>query len=81
MEDQKVCLKCGNIGNSIVIKKGKTTTTIALIILFFIPGLIYSMWRHFTRYQGCKVCGSSELIPLNSPMGRKLSTNKDNNQD
>ena len=45
---------------------------IVLWCLLILPGLIYSLWRVTTRSDVCRACGSSELVPATSPVGKKL---------
>ena len=41
-------------------------------MFFIVPGLIYSIWRQSSYHKACPVCGSSSLIPVDSPVGQKL---------
>lgn len=45
---------------------------IILWLCFIVPGLIYSIWRMSSYHAACPVCGSSTLVPLNSPNGQKI---------
>ena len=54
------------------ITPGSFRVEVLLWICFLIPGLIYSLCRIASRYQGCPVCGASHQIPLESPAGRLL---------
>jgi len=50
---------------------------IGLILLFFgfLPGVLYSLWRLFTRTKGCRACRQTGLIPRDSPRAKeRLST-------
>jgi hypothetical protein len=67
-----ICSNCGTIGKPKTITKGSILIEIALWLCFLIPGLIYSIWRHTTRTNGCRSCSGANLIPLNSPIGKKL---------
>lgn len=68
-----ICKGCGTAGDG-----GKTVTDgsfaveIVLWLFFLVPGFIYSIWRLTTRHQACGKCGSKELIPLDSPIGKQL---------
>jgi hypothetical protein len=44
-----------------------------LWICFIVPGLIYSFWRLSSRYDACSCCGSTALVPVDSPVGRTLA--------
>lgn len=52
--------------------KGSLLTEAMLWIFFLIPGLIYSIWRHSTVYDGCGKCGAATVIPLDSPVAKKI---------
>lgn len=41
-------------------------------LFFIIPGLIYSVWRQSSYHKACPVCGGTNLIPIDSPVGQKL---------
>lgn len=62
------CQACGHEGPTKQITKGSTAIELILWLLFLVPGLIYSIWRHNSRTAGCEVCGATTLIPPNSPM-------------
>lgn len=67
-----VCPRCGYTGQPKRITKGHLAVEIAMWLFFILPGVIYSVWRHASRYDGCPACGSDQIIPRNSPMGRKF---------
>lgn len=46
-----------------------------LLLIFLIPGITYTMWRLTTRTKVCRGCGEENILPLNSPVGRKLQNN------
>jgi len=52
--------------------KGSLLTEVVLWCFFLVPGLIYSIWRHASVYYGCAKCGAGTVIPLDSPIARKL---------
>jgi len=68
-----ICSNCGYTGKPKILVKGSMSTEILLWILLIVPGLIYSLWRSGSRYKGCPQCGSADLVPLDSPRGKKLS--------
>ena len=69
---QKICLQCGSVGNTKGFMKGSVLTELFLWLFFLLTGLIYSVWRHSTVAQVCSKCGSSNVIPLDSPVARNL---------
>ena len=52
--------------------KGSLFTEIVLWCFFLVPGLIYTIWRQSTKAWICRKCGSTEVIPVDSPVGQKL---------
>ena len=43
-----------------------------LWLCFLVPGLIYSVWRMSSYRATCPSCGSENLVPLDSPNGKKI---------
>jgi len=68
-----VCLNCGAVDRPKALVKGNMAIEILLWIFFIVPGLIYSIWR-MTGGGGkvCRVCGSKDILPENSPKGRAM---------
>lgn len=67
-----VCKACGNIGESNTTTSGNIVIEIILWLCLIIPGVIYSIWRMTSKHEACSKCGSKEVIPTDSPIGRKL---------
>lgn len=67
-----VCPNCGYVGKPKVITKGSIIIELFLWLVFLIPGLIYSIWRLASRSKGCPKCSAENMIPVESPRGRKL---------
>lgn len=61
------CLDCGTESKSTIHTKGSTLIEIVAWLAFIIPGIIYSLWRVSSRGQACATCGSTRLIPIDSP--------------
>src|SRR5579862_4985902 len=72
MTNQKVCLQCGSVGTSQEFKKGSVLTGIVFLFFFVLPGIIYFIWRGSTAYQGCRVCKSANVIPVDSPASQRM---------
>lgn len=72
MRKQFVCTSCGYVGRPKKITKGSFLMELVLWLCFLIPGLIYSMWRLITRTNGCPKCKGLNMIPSDSPIGKKL---------
>lgn len=71
-----ICPNCGSIGNPRTYTKGAFLVEVTLWLLCLLPGLIYSMWRLTSRYRGCPSCGAANMVPVDSPHGRKLLANR-----
>lgn len=72
MSDGVVCKQCGHYGEPERETKGSFWIEVVLWLCFLVPGLIYSIWRINSRHDVCAKCGSSDLIPADTPLGRKL---------
>jgi len=72
MTDTVICKACGHHGDSGTHTKGTFAVEVILWLCFLIPGLIYSIWRLSSRQDACAKCGSTEVIPIDSPIGKKL---------
>lgn len=60
------CTRCGHEGESKTKTRGSLLIELVLWLCFFVPGLVYSIWRHGSRAPACAKCGSGELIPPDS---------------
>ncbi len=69
-----ICTNCGTVGAPKTVTKGSFLIEIVLWCFLFVPGIIYSLWRLTTRTKGCRFCGAGNMVPLNSPVGRKLQS-------
>ena len=72
VEMKYICEKCYDMNNGIKHTKGSFFIEIVLWLCFFVPGVIYSIWRLSTRGKVCKICKEMGLIPLNTPRGKML---------
>lgn len=72
MSQKLICSACGHVGSSKTAVKGSFLIEIVLWLCFLIPGIIYSLWRSSSRHKTCPSCGSTNMIPLDSPVAKKL---------
>jgi hypothetical protein len=72
MSDELVCTACGHVGGGKTITKGHFALEVALWLCFLVPGFIYSVWRHTSRYEACPVCANPSLLPRSAPMAQKF---------
>lgn len=70
--DQKICLKCGAVNFPKTKTGGSFLVELALWIFFIVPGLIYSLWRLSSKKAACSTCGSIDIVPVDTPMGKKM---------
>lgn len=68
----RVCAACGTEGRGKYVTRGSFLIEIVLWLLLIIPGVIYSLWRMSTRKPVCPACGSEHLVPIDSPVARKI---------
>ena len=68
-----ICTVCGAAENPKEYSKGSFLVEVVLWLCFIVPGLIYTIWRHASKYDGCRSCKSKAIVPLSSPMGKRLS--------
>ena len=59
-----VCTTCGHIGQPKTLTRGNLLIEIILWCMIFVPGLIYTIWRHSTRYKACPKCRNATMIPV-----------------
>lgn len=67
---EEYCTACGIVGYAQFRKDGSASIEILLWLLALLPGLIYSIWRRSTERWVCEKCGSTSLIPVDSPKAR-----------
>lgn len=84
MAGTQICKACGYAGDS----KSAAPSSLGVEILVWIVALVlspftlfisiaialgFSIWRLASKYRACAKCGSKDLIPLDSPIGRQLA--------
>ena len=74
MAKELLCTNCGYKGKPKLKTKGSILIELILWICFIIPGLIYSIWRHTTRYEACPSCAAPNMISLDSPKAQQILT-------
>lgn len=58
------CPNCSYEGKAKRMVKGSMGLEIVLWLLLIIPGLIYSLWRSFSRYNACPKCGYQFVVKI-----------------
>lgn len=67
-----ICTRCGTAHNTSDTLPGSGWIELVLWLFWLLPGVIYSIWRRGKRRPVCAACGSHDLVPLESPEGRRL---------
>jgi len=67
-----ICPNCGYQGYTEEQLKGSGCIEIVLWFFFFLPGLIYSIWRRTSPQMICPKCKQPGMIPENTPRGQEL---------
>lgn len=67
-----ICAKCGWHGTPKKGLNGNAGVELLLWVLFIVPGMIYTAYRAKNRPSICRSCGSTDMIPVDSPRGREL---------
>lgn len=67
-----VCTQCGTVGKTKTVTKGSLDIELILWLVFLVPGLVYSAWRLASRHKACGSCGSTSLVPPQSPVGQSI---------
>jgi len=70
-----ICTQCGTEGPTRQHTPGSFAVELLLFLFFIIPGVVYGIWRLAARKQVCRICGSPNVVPVETPMGRKLREN------
>ncbi len=74
MKGHMICSQCGHEGRQKQYIKGSLITEIILWLLFLLPGLIYSIWRHASKVKACPKCRGA-MIDTSSPVGQQMVKN------
>lgn len=72
MAKSMICTACGTTAAPKQVTKGSLLIEFILWCCFLVPGLLYSIWRHTSRFNACPKCKSPHIVPLDSPIGKKL---------
>lgn len=65
----RVCLDCGTPSRGFS-RAGSTLLELALWVLFFPVGIVYSLWRMTSGARRCRACRGRRLVPASTPFGR-----------
>lgn len=78
-KEMSICSKCGNKSLPVEFVKGSIFIEIILWLAFLVPGLVYSIWRLTSKALVCPKCKAPDMIPLDSPIGKKLDRDLQSN--
>ncbi|WWQ13006.1 hypothetical protein PQ43W_60 [Ralstonia phage PQ43W] len=77
MFSKAICKCCGKVARPRTETPGSLLIEIFLWCWFLVPGLIYTLWRMSKKHKVCRTCGSRDLVPRSSPIGRRLAAELD----
>ena len=77
MSQKYICSQCGHVSGSQTAIKGSLGVEIILWLCFLVPGIIYSVWRSSSRHKVCPSCKSTNLVSIDSPVGKKMMKDYD----
>lgn len=72
MASEKLCTNCGHVDVPRTKTPGHALIELILWLTFILPGIIFSIWRHSSKFKVCRQCGAPNPIDLNSPMARQI---------
>jgi len=67
------CLRCGTVEDLAYYDAGSTVLELFLWCVALLPGFIYHLWRNSNSYYACSCCGSTDLVPEDSPRARQAA--------
>jgi hypothetical protein len=71
INDVRLCTLCGHETLQPLRKlPGSGWVSLALLVPFLLPGVVYQVWRIAMRREVCPRCGSHALIPGDAPLAR-----------
>jgi len=84
--EQLICSNCGYQGIAETTKKGSFgiscflwlsififgAINLFLGLIFLVLALVYTSWRIISKYSGCPQCKATNMIGVNSPIGKKI---------
>jgi hypothetical protein len=71
-----VCRRCETVARPKTRTGGSFVLEILLWLMFLLPGLIYTLIRASSTSKVCPACGSADLVPTTSPVGRQVLKGK-----
>lgn len=66
------CVRCEQVAAPRHVKRGSFLVEFACYFIFFLPGILYGLWRTSSRHAECSCCGSEDVIPTDSPRARRM---------
>jgi predicted RNA-binding Zn-ribbon protein involved in translation (DUF1610 family) len=68
----EVCLSCQSVVTAKMEARGPAWIGWVLLLGYFVPGVIYFIWRRKTKQPVCPKCGSNALVPGSSPRALEI---------
>jgi DNA-directed RNA polymerase subunit RPC12/RpoP len=74
IKENVICRNCGSVGKAKYVSVSNFFIEILLWCAGLVPGVIYTLWCRHTAYNACSKCGSRDIVPVDSPVGRALAS-------
>jgi len=71
-KEAMVCKQCEAVGVPQTDMPGNLAIGCMLFLFFALPGIIYSVWRLMNKAEVCPHCGSEDMVPKNTPAGKRI---------
>lgn len=67
-----ICTTCGTEDAVMRRRRGNGYVESVLWLALLVPGLLYTAWRNMEDIRLCRTCGKESMIPLATPVGRRM---------
>jgi hypothetical protein len=71
--EKVICRNCGSVAPAKTVSPRSLVIELILWFSYLIPGVIYTLWCRHQTHRVCSRCGSRDIVPADSPVGRKLA--------
>lgn len=75
---EMICANCGFKGVPKKVTKGSIFIELILWLFMIVPGVLYTLWRLTSKHKACPKCLAMNMVPLDTPKGKKLLEDAEN---
>ena len=68
-----ICRNCGSAERPVIVSPSNFFIEVLLWCAGLVPGVLYTLWCSHVSYSACARCGARDIVPVDSPVGRKLT--------